>query len=57
MSRSGIWFLLAFLWMVDAVLSVARHKQGQAILVLCFACAFLLAGVLVRVLEKRRAPR
>jgi hypothetical protein len=57
MSRSAIWFLLAFLWLVDGVLSVARHRQDQAIVVFASAAVFFLIGVLVRVREKRRTSQ
>jgi hypothetical protein len=54
MSRSVIWFLLAFLWLVDGILSVFRHSQDQAIFVFGSAVVFFLIGVFVRFKEKRR---
>ena len=49
-----IWFLLAFLWLVDGILSVFRHSQDQAIFVFGSAVVFFLIGVFVRFKEKRR---
>lgn len=56
MRRSSIWFLIAFLWLIDTVLTVIRHGARQAVLAALVTVAFLLVGVFMRVRENRTRP-
>jgi hypothetical protein len=56
MRRSSIWFLIALLWLIDAVLTAVRHGVRQAVLAALVTVIFTAVGVFMRLRENRNRP-
>jgi hypothetical protein len=56
MRRSSVWFLIAFLWLIDAVLAAARHGVRQAIPAVLVTVVFSAVGIFMRQRENRNRP-
>jgi hypothetical protein len=59
MRRSTIWFLIACLWMIDVLVSVARGHAREAWLPAVITAAFTVTGAIHRSREKvppKRGP-
>jgi hypothetical protein len=48
MRRSAIWFVMAALWLIDAILSLIGRHGRQALLTAAVALVFVVAGVIHR---------
>ncbi|WP_446745280.1 hypothetical protein [Silvibacterium acidisoli] len=56
MRRSSIWFLIAFLWLIDAILTAIRHGARPAVPAALVTIVFLAIGVFMRSRENRNRP-
>jgi hypothetical protein len=57
MRRSSIWFLIAGLWLIDVLLTVARGHVRQAWLPAVITVAFVVTGIIHRSREANRGVR
>lgn len=57
MRRSSIWFLIAALWLIDAIITVARGHARQSWLPAVITLAFFVAGLIHRSREEKSIYR
>ena len=53
MRRSSIWFLIACLWLIDVLLTIARGHPRQAWLPAAVTAGFVILGIVHRSREAR----
>ncbi len=57
MRRYFVWYGLAVLWVVIAVIGWIRHHSAQAALPALFACCFFAVGLYIRRRDKSHLRR
>lgn len=53
MRRSSVWFIIAFLWLIDTILGIVRGHAHQAWLPALITLIFILVGVVHRSRETK----